>query len=155
MVAGANNTNTITGYDIITGFDAATDILDLAGTAVVAPDATLNGANSALVINVSGVNNQVKSASILNGIVTFSNNDTFASGSIFNLTCASDVAAVVDYLQRNDIGNAGVTVAFTATLDGTAHTFLYEQVADNRSANNDILVNLSGVTLTSYHDLLV
>jgi hypothetical protein len=157
VASGANNTNAITGYDIILDFDAATDILDLAGAVAVASDTTFNGTNSALEINVSGVNSQIRSHSVLNGISTFSNNDTFASGSIFSLNSASDVAAVVDYLQRNDIGKAGATVAFTATIAGTAHTFLYEQVANapnKGNDNNDILLDLAGVTLTNLPALI-
>ena len=33
-----------------------------------------------------------------------------------------------DYLHRNDLGNAGATVAFTATINSVNHTFIYEQV---------------------------
>ncbi len=56
---------------------------------------------------------------------------------------------MVDYLQHNDLGNAGATVAFTATINGTAHTYIYEQVGADPSSANDILIDLVGVTLTS------
>ena len=61
-----------------------------------------------------------------------------------NATDTSRVAAVVQYLQNNDLGNGGATVAFTATINGTAHTYVYEQVGDTPNSANDILVDLSG-----------
>jgi hypothetical protein len=54
------------------------------------------------------------------------------------LTSTANVAAVVQYLERNDLGNAGVTVAFTATISSVAHTFVYQQVGDTPNAANDI-----------------
>ena len=47
------------------------------------------------------------------------------------------------------MGNAGVTVAFTATIGGVNHTYIYEQVGDSQNDTNDILVDLENVTLTS------
>src|SRR5262249_29435269 len=61
----------------------------------------------------------------------------------------ANVAAVVDYLHRNDLGNAGATVAFVANIGGIAHTYVFEQVGNSPSAANDILVDLAGVTLSS------
>jgi hypothetical protein len=70
------------------------------------------------------------------------------------LTSAANVAAVVQYLERNDLGNAGVTAAFTATISSVAHTFVYQQVGDTQNAANDILVDLSGVTIANLSTLI-
>ena len=61
---------------------------------------------------------------------------------------------MVQYLERNDLGNAGVTVAFTATISSVAHTFVYQQVGDTQNAANDILVDLSGVTIANLSTLI-
>jgi hypothetical protein len=55
------------------------------------------------------------------------------------------VAAVVQYLQANDLGNAGASVAFDATTGGIVHTFVFTQ-GDNVGSNGlDVLVDLVGV----------
>ena len=64
------------------------------------------------------------------------------------------MAAAVDYLQHNDLGNAGATVAFTATIGATPHTFIYEQVGATPNSANDILVDLQGVSLTNLSQLI-
>ena len=89
----------------------------------------------------------MKSHTISNGIITFDDQNSYAAA--LSLTDTSRVAAVVDYLQHNDLGNAGATVAFTATINGTANTYVYEQVGAAPNSANDILVDLVGVTLTS------
>ena len=136
----------VSGYDVINDFNTATDVLDLAGPVVAASNTSglANGNNSTLTIG--GI--VVSQHSITNGIITFFGPS--GSGSpLLSLTSNANVAAAVQYLQNNDLGNAGVTVAFTATISGTAHTFIYEQVGNTQSAANDILVDLVGVTLTS------
>ena len=64
------------------------------------------------------------------------------------------MAAAVQYLENNDIGNAGTTVAFTANIGGTQHTYVYEQVGATQNAANDILIDLQGVTLTNLTSLI-
>ena len=142
-VGGSGNTGTISGYDVINGFTAASDFLDLQGTPASATGTNVDGTNSALTIG----GQTVKSHTISNGIITFDDQNSYAAA--LSLTNSSHVAAVVDYLQRNDLGNAGATVAFTATINGTAHTYIYEQVGADQNSANDILVDLVGVTLTS------
>ena len=68
-----------------------------------------------------------------------------------SLTSLANVAAVVQYLTKNDIGNIGSTVAFTATIGGLAHTYVYEQLTAGSAGTsaNYLLVDLEGVTLTS------
>ena len=56
----------------------------------------------------------------------FDDADTYAAALTVDST--ADLAAVAQYLQTNDIGNAGDTVYFTATV-GTANTYVYQQTA--------------------------
>ena len=145
-IGGSNNAGTITGYDVITDFATASDTLDLQGTAAAAANtAGTNGTQSSLQIG----SQTIKSHAISNGIVTFSTAAPYSAG--LSLTSTANVAAVVDYLSKNDIGTTGTTVAFTATLSSVAHTFVYEQLSVNAPASSAdyLLVDLSGVTLTS------
>src|SRR4051812_46269107 len=56
----------------------------------------------------------------------------------------------VDYIHRNDFAtNAGANIGFAANIGVTAHTYIFDQIGNNPNANNDIIVDLVGVTLTS------
>jgi VCBS repeat-containing protein len=147
-VGGTGNNGTITGYDVITDFsaNAGGDILDMPNVNVAA-NGTVNGTDSTLTIG----GQTIKSHNITNGIITFSNNNTFASGTTFSLTSLANVAAAVNYIHNNDFAptNAGANIAFVANIGGTAHTYVFNQVGSNPNTNNDILVDLVGVTLTS------
>ena len=70
------------------------------------------------------------------------------------MTSAANVAAVVDYLEHNNLGGAGATVAFTATIGSVNHTFIYEQVGSTPNSANDILVDLSGTTVSNLTSLI-
>ena len=95
----------------------ATDIINVAGAPFAAGDtAGFDGTNSSLTIGGP----TIKSDAISNGIITFSTSDNFSAP--LTLSSNAQVAAVVDYLQHNDLGNAGATVAFTATIGATPHT---------------------------------
>jgi hypothetical protein len=145
-IGGSGNSGTITGYDVITDFNTSVDKLDLQGTAAAAANTTgRNGTDSTLTIGGA----TVKSHAISNGIITFDDANTYAAP--LNLTSTANVAAVVQYLAANDIGTTGSTVAFTATISGVAHTYVYEQLSTGapRSSANYLLVDLAGVTLTS------
>jgi Ca2+-binding RTX toxin-like protein len=143
-IGGGGDGGTIAGYDIVKDFNVTADKLTLSGTPFAASNtAGTNGFNSDLTIG----GNQVHSHAISNGIITFDDADSF-SGAL-TLDSIQDVAAVVDYLRQNDLGSGGATVAFTATIDGVNHTYVYEQVGSNQSDNNDILIDLENVTLTS------
>src|SRR5207302_6681663 len=92
----------------------------------------------------------VKSHSITSGIITFdTSSETFTSAVSLDATDTSRVAAAVQYLESNNLGGAGKALAFTATINGVAHTYVYEQVGATPNSANDILVDLTGVTLTS------
>jgi hypothetical protein len=149
LLGGSGNSGTIAGFDVITDFSTTSDILNLQGTPfAVANVASADGSDSTLTIG----NQTIKSHSISNGIIKFDDANTFSTA--LNLTSTANVAAVVDYLQHNDLGNAGATVAFNATINGVAHTFVYEQVGDTPNSANDILVDLSGTTVSNLTSLI-
>ena len=147
-VSGQNDSGTVSGYDVITDFNPTADKLQLDGTPFAAANV---GAVDGTDLHVTIAGQTIKSHSITNGIITFDDANTFSS--LLSLTTSSDVAAVVDYLQRNDLGNAGTTVAFTATIGGVQHTFVYEQIGATPSAQNDILVDLQGSNITDLSQL--
>ncbi|MES3003128.1 MAG: VCBS domain-containing protein, partial [Pseudomonadota bacterium] len=149
-IGGSGNGGTITGQDVIADFGAGADSLDLQGSPVAAANGVVDGVNSALTIG----GNQVSSHSITNGVITFDDAGTFASA--LSLTSLAQVAAVVQYLRGNDIGAVGATVAFTATIGSLTHAYVYEQltaVAAGNTANNSLLVDVVGVSLTNLNDL--
>ncbi len=147
-LGGSGNAGTITGYDIITDFTTGSDTLDLQGTTTAAANnaGTSNSSNQSTLM-IGG--QTLKSHAISNGIITFDDSGVYSSA--LNLTSLSNVAAAVSYLSRNDIGTTGTTVAFTATISGVAHTFVYEQLSTGTPSSTAqyLLVDLSGVTLTS------
>ncbi|MBR1251464.1 VCBS domain-containing protein [Bradyrhizobium sp. AUGA SZCCT0169] len=147
IIGGAGDAGTVSGYDVITDFDPATDILNLPTTLTPAniPTNTAGTNGSASVLTIGGAT--IKSHAISNGIITF--DDQLGYASALNITTVAQVAAVVDYLQRQDFGAGNNVVAFTATIGGTAHTYIYDQLGATANAANDILVDLVGVTLTS------
>jgi Ca2+-binding RTX toxin-like protein len=147
IVGGSGDAGTITGYDVITDFsaNAGGDVLDMPNVNVRANE-TVNGSDSVLTIGGQAI----RSHQINNGIITFSNNDTFSSGSTFSLASLANVAAAVDYIHRNDFAtSAGANIGFVANIGGTAHTYIFDQIGNTPNTNNDILVDLVGVTLTT------
>jgi Ca2+-binding RTX toxin-like protein len=150
IVGGAGDAGSVSGFDVIADLDTANDILELQGTPVVAADTGggIDGVDSTLTIG----GQPIGSHSITNGIITFDDTDVFSTP--LSLSSLSEVAAVADYLHQNDLGDAGTTVAFTATIGGVAHTFVYEQVGDDPSANA-VFVDLSNVTAPSLTGLLL
>jgi len=145
-IGGTGDAGTITGYDVISDYALGTastnaETIDFADvTDAVLSDGATDGTDSTLTIG--GV--AVKSHSIASGIVTFDDADTYAAA--LTIDSVADIAAVVQYLQANDLGNAGATVAFTATLSGTTSTFVFQQGADAGTNTADNLIQLTGVT---------
>ncbi len=142
-LGGTGNAGTLAGFDTITDFTLGIggDTINTVGASTVVANSTgTNGVDSLLTIGGAAV----KSHSITGGMISFDDADTFAS--TLSLTNMTDVAAVAQYLQANDIGNTGSTVAFTASIGGTAHTYLFTQ-GDNTDTNNlDVLVDMVGIT---------
>ena len=149
VIGGSGSAGTISGYDTVTDYSLvsgglAGDRIDTT-TSSIAPNttvATSDGVNSGLFVDSTAV----MSHRIVNGLITFDDTNTFATALALDST--ADVAAVVQYLQLQDIGVAGATVAFTANLSGTAHTYLFTQGANNGADGSDYLLDLVGVTAT-------
>ncbi|KRR21582.1 DUF5801 repeats-in-toxin domain-containing protein [Bradyrhizobium retamae] len=156
-ITGSGTNGVISGYDVIADFApgataAASERIIFSG-ATVAGNATPTGStttNSALLLNTGFA---VASHRISSGIITFDDTSGGANANFstaVSLTTQADVAAVVQYLQANDIGATGTTVAFEATIGGVNHTYVYIQGTDNGSNNNsDALIDLVGVNATS------
>ncbi|MBV1928650.1 MAG: DUF4214 domain-containing protein [Gammaproteobacteria bacterium] len=144
-IGGAGDGGTISGFDTVTNFHDAdgaisSDILDVQGTASIAADGAVDGTNSTLTIATS----TIASHSVANGIVTFDDLDTFASA--LTIDTDSKLAAVVQYLQANDLGNAGASFA----IDVVGDTYVYTQGSDAGTDNTlDTLVKLTGVQADS------
>ena len=76
-------------------------------------------------------------------MITFDNDAVFAAALVINSDAT--MATAVQYLQANDFGNAGASVAFDNGLD----TYLYTQ-GDNAGTDNlDVLVQLISVQGTN------
>ncbi|MER9087384.1 Ig-like domain-containing protein, partial [Mesorhizobium sp. M0847] len=147
VIGGTGNAGTITGYDIITDFVAGTDKLALPGTLVAATAGLVDGAGDS-VLTIGG--DTVESHSVTNGIASFFGTD--AGGSPLAITSTAALAAAVQYLMGTDIGNAGATLAFTATISGVNHTFVYTQTTTN--AGVGALVDLQNVTVANLNTLI-
>ncbi|MER9908579.1 type I secretion C-terminal target domain-containing protein, partial [Mesorhizobium sp. M0052] len=146
VIGGAGNAGTISGYDIITDFVAGTDKLSLPGTLVAATGGNVNGGDSTLTIG----GDTVQSHSLTNGIASFFGTDSFTQP--LAVTSTASLAAVVQYLTITDIGNAGATLAFTATIAAVSHTFVYTQTG--AGAGVGTLVDLQGVTIADLNTLI-
>lgn len=146
-LGGVIDEGTLSGYDTIydfetnnaTSFSEIIDINEEDLATVVADTAGTNGTNSSLTINGS----TIKSHAITDGVITFDDADTFAG--VLEISTNSEIAAVLDYLQNNDLGDAGATVAFDVGSD----TFLFSQGDDVGTDNLDVLIRLEGAQVDS------
>lgn len=148
VFGGTRRTGTLTGFDIITDFKAGTtaatsEKISFTGNEAIVADGTGGGVRTTLRTD-SG--QEIRSHSITDGIVSFSGSGTFSAA--LALSSMADVAAVVQYLQLIDLGNSGATVAFTATLAGVSHTFVYIQGTNGGTNSQDVLLDLVGVSAT-------
>ena len=148
-IGGSGNNGNISGFDVITDFNTSLDKLNLPGTVVAATSGNVDG-NGDFSLTIGG--DTIELHSVTNGITTFYGTDLFTSAK--TLTSLSDVAAVVQYLTGSDIGNAGATLAFTATISSVTHTFIYEQGGSTNSNGTNTLVDLSGVSISDLNTLI-
>ena len=82
------------------------------GTAtVVADTAGTDGTDSTLTIGAA----TIKSHAITNGVISFDDADTFAG--MLEISTNSEVAAALDYIQNQDLGDAGATDGFDVGYD--------------------------------------
>jgi hypothetical protein len=75
--------------------------------------------------------------------VTFDDEESF--GLALSLSSSAHLAAVVQYLQANNLGSAGATVAFVVGVD----TYVFMQGDNTGTDSSDVLVKLTGVAASS------
>ena len=114
------------------------ELLTFPGTAVIAQNSVgvVDGVDSTNYIQ------QIASHALINGVISFYSDNSGANA--VSLDSPNKIAAALDYLMHNDLGNAGTTVAFKASAD----TYVYSQNSTDSGAtgtNNYSLVKLSGV----------
>lgn len=150
-----NRVSGISGYDVITDFEVGVDKLTLPVPAIASPNATtgIDGtSNSDRAASVQQ-DERVRSHAVNNGVVTFDDDNTYASA--LNINNIERLGMAVQYLQRNDMGDAGTTVAFHATLSGVVYTFVYQQSGTDRGVDSGYtLVALQGATIANFNDVL-
>ena len=118
---GSGTIGSVTGFGLITDFapGATAATSELLGFSARSIGSSFTTNDSTLLLHTGAT---IRSHTISNGIVTF--NDGSGSQSLITL---GDVAAATQYLSFNDWGSAGATLAFTATISGVTHTFVYTQ----------------------------
>ena len=116
-IGGSGNAGTISGMDSIMDFADGTttsnsETLNVQGTASIAGGTgATDGTDSTLTIGGTAV----KSHFGATGLVTFDDADTFNAA--LTIDSLADVAAAIQYLQAQDLGNAGATVMFNVSDD--------------------------------------
>ena len=70
------------------------------------------------------------------GVVTFGSTDAYSGSALLVATSDAELAALVQYLMANDIGNAGASVVINATYASSTrgsatHSFVYTQLTTN------------------------
>lgn len=124
-------------YQVIGGATIAVDTAGFDGTDVNEYDATIGDILS------------VKSHAISDGIITFDDEDTYATALTgTEIDDNSELAILVKYIQGVDLGDAGATVAFDFGED----TYVFTQGDDAGTDELDILVKLEGVQIDSLID---
>ena len=119
----------ISGYDVITDFNSSDDKLEL--PVAVRAAANTSGVNGTDSNEAWSEFTTLRSHAIANGVVRFDDSNTFSSSSPVSITNAERLGMAVQYLQRNDLGDAGTTVAFHATWGHRLHVCL--SAVGNRS----------------------
>ena len=142
QISGLGINGNVTGYGQITDFAAGATAAssELLGFSARTVGFSFSNNNSTLRLHTGET---IKSHTISNGIISF--NDGFG---IQSLTTLGDVAAATQYMSFNDWGDAGATLAFTATLVGVSHTFIYTQTSIVSGLNNAAMVDLVNVSAT-------
>ena len=135
----------MSGYDTIHDFKTGngtsnSETINTAGTAAVVADTDgTDGTDSTLTIGGTAI----KSHAITNGVISFDDADTFAG--MLDISTNSEVAAALDYIQNQDLGNAGATNGFDVGYD----TFLFTQGKDAGDDAQDVVVRLVDVQIDS------
>lgn len=146
-ISGSGDAGQITGYDIIYDFktnsaDFVSEIFDTVGVASVIASTIgfVDGVDSGLTID----GNVVSKHSINNGIIIF--DDDIGANPAIEVSGNNDIAAVIEYLQNQDLGDAGVTAA----IDYGSDIFIYTQGSDDGVDNSlDVVVHLEDTQVDS------
>jgi Ca2+-binding RTX toxin-like protein len=160
-IGGTGDSGTVAGFDVISSWvtgttDANKDNLALPGTGALATATTgTDGSDSSLTIAGATIKSHAISAA---GLATFDDADTFATA--VATTSDAMAAAAIQYLLLQDIGDAGMTVAFSGTYGAaargsTGQTWIYSQTGATAGAVGGYsivnLVGLVGVGVESTH----
>jgi VCBS repeat-containing protein len=143
LTGGSGSSGTLTGFDVIQGF-AAEDRLEIPGATVAAASAPqgVDGVDSTL-LAASG--QTIKSHHIdADGLIRFDDSDVYAEA--LSVSSSASVAAVLQYLQLQDLGSAGTTVMFSSRIGGVDSTWVFTQGTHDGVNSADTLVQLSGYT---------
>ncbi len=149
-IAGTGTAGTIAGFDVVTDFAAGptaalSEKLQFAGADLVGNTGSSHGATSTLRLHTGS---SVTAHTVNGGIIQFDDAADNKFAAAVELTSMSDVAAVVQYLQGTGFGG-GKSVAFSATIAGVTHTFVFIQGNGAGTNNQDVLVDLVNVKATS------
>lgn len=130
-------------YDFKTGDGThVSETINIAGdTTIAANSVGVDGTDGT--IGIGGT--FIKSHAVADGIITFDDNDMF--GAKLEISSRGDVAAAVNYIQLQNLGAAGMTVAFNVGAD----SFIFSQGDDTGTNHLDIIIGLEG----AYVDALV
>ena len=94
------------------------------------------------VLTIDGEN--IESHSITAGVISFDDAATYSTA--LEISTQGEIAAAVEYLQLQDLGDAGASVAF----DVGADTFIFTQGSnDGLNDDLDIIVRLEDVQIDS------
>jgi hypothetical protein len=117
-IGGSGNSGTLTGAMEIKDMQfgdgtLVSEEIDVGGTASVLADATtVNGTDSTLTIGGTAI----KSHAISTGVVVFDDADNH--GGTVAITNNATIAAAIQYLQLQDLGNAGSSLVFDVADNG-------------------------------------
>jgi hypothetical protein len=154
-IGGSLNNGTISGYDTITDFTMNTTVsgsseeLELTGTAALNAVTSSNSTTDST-LTVGG---QVSA-----GLAIATDGEaTTSKTTVAIAVIAADgadslaiVAAMVQTLSLNDIGDAGDTAWFTGQIDGVDNSWVYTQTTAATGASGGYdLVNLQGIKITA------
>ena len=137
-ISGGN----VSGYYTFNNYDSTEDAVQT-GATLAATSAAVDGANSTLALSGGQA---VRSHQITSGVITFDTSESYSAAA--SLNSLSDVAAVVQYLQANNIGD-NTEVRFAATIDGKVNTFVFVQGQSAVNSSDYMIRLISGDVASS------
>lgn len=147
-ITGTGDAGSVSGYDVIKDFALSesfsySETIQYVGIGRVVDDsAGADGTDSVLTIDGA----TIKSHSITNGIITFDDDDVFSAA--LAIETEGEYTAVLQYLQNQDFGYAGSSVAFDVNNDN----FLFIQGDDDGQDNLDLVILLENTEIVGLID---